>query len=82
MRRIWVASYAVQGDSFRAEKPRVWSPGRVAWRAGSAWFDPHPDGKRFAVLKPAEETEVSRNKVVFITNFFDELRRIAPPAKR
>jgi serine/threonine-protein kinase len=80
--RIWVASYAVQGDSFRAEKPRAWSPGRVAWRAGFARFDPHPDGKRFAIVAVAEETEVRQDKVVFITNFFDELRRIAPPAKR
>jgi serine/threonine-protein kinase len=80
--RIWVASYAAQGDSFRAEKPRAWSPGRIPWRAGSARFDAHPDGKRFAVVAAAEETEVRRDKVVFITNFFDELRRIAPPAKR
>jgi serine/threonine-protein kinase len=80
--QIWVASYAVLGDSFRAEKPRAWSPGRVPWRAGSTRFDPHPDGKRFAVVAAAEETEVRRDKVVFITNFFDELRRIAPPAKR
>ena len=81
--QIWVASYTGQEGSFRAEKPRVWSPGRVAWRAGSAWFDPHPDGKRFAVVAAAsEETEVRRDKVVFITNFFDELHRIAPPAKR
>jgi len=76
--QIWVASYAVQGDSFRAEKPRAWSPGRVPVRG----FDLHPDGKRFAVVKAAEETEIRRDKVVFITNFFDELRRIAPPAKR
>jgi hypothetical protein len=81
--QIWVASYTGQEGSFRVEKPRVWSPGRVAWRAGSAWFDPHPDGKRFAVVAAAsEETEVRRDKVVFITNFFDELHRIAPPAKR
>ena len=80
--QIWVASYAVLGNSFRAEKPRAWSPGRVPPRAGSAVFAPHPDGKRFAVLKAAEETEVRQVKVVFITNFFDELRRIAPPAKR
>jgi serine/threonine-protein kinase len=80
--RIWVASYAAQGDSFRAEKPRAWSPGRIPWRAGSARFDAHPDGKRFAVVAAAEETEVRRDKVVLITNFFDELRRIAPPAKR
>ncbi len=80
--RIWVASYAVQGDSFRTDKPRAWSPGRVSRGAGFPWFDVHPDGKRFAVPKAAEETEVRRDKVVFITNFFDELRRIAPPAKR
>ncbi len=79
--QIWVASYAVSGDSFRAEKPRAWSPGRVP---GGAFlgFDLHPDGKRFAVVKAAEETETRVDKVVFITNFFDELRRIAPPAKR
>jgi len=34
------------------------------------------------VLKPAEEqTDVRRDKVVLIQNFFDELRRLAP-AKR
>ncbi len=81
--QIWVASYAVLGDSFRAEKPRAWSPGRVPQPAGFlSRFDLHPDGKRIAVLKAAEQTEVRRDKVVFITNFFDELRRIAPPAKR
>ncbi len=82
--QIWVASYDTLGNSFRTEKPRVWSPGRVPRQARSfAWFDLHPDGKRFAVPKAAdEETEVRRDNVVFITNFFDELRRIAPPAKR
>ncbi len=80
--QIWVASYAVQGDSFRVEKPRVWSSRRVLQGASSP-FDLHPDGKRVAVLKAAdEETELHRNKIVFITNFFDELRRIAPPSKR
>ncbi len=79
--QIWVASYAVQGDSFRAEKPRAWSPGRVPGGAFTG-FDLHPDGKRFAVVKAAEETEARVDKVVFITNFFDELRRIAPSAKR
>jgi Tol biopolymer transport system component len=80
--QIWVTSYAVEGDSFRAEKPRAWSPRRIPFRAGTARFDLHPDGKRFAVVTPAEETEVRGDKVVFITNFFDELRRIAPLPKR
>jgi hypothetical protein len=30
----------------------------------------------------AAETEIRQDKIVFITNFLDELRRIAPPAKR
>jgi Tol biopolymer transport system component len=80
--QIWVAPYAVEGDSFRAERPRAWSPGRIPSRAGPARFDPHPDGKRFAVVTAAAETEVRGDKVVFITNFFDELRRIAPLPKR
>ena len=33
--QIWVASYAVEGDAFRAEKPRVCAPGRVGLRAGA-----------------------------------------------
>jgi hypothetical protein len=46
-------------------------------------FDLHPDGRRFAVLKAAEQqVEESRDKVVLIQNFFDELRRVAPAAKR
>ncbi len=80
--RIWVTSYAVEGDAFRADKPRAWSPGRVLRRGASVWFDPHPDGTRFAVVTAAQQTEVRLDTVVFITNFFDELRRIAPSAPR
>jgi len=41
------------------------------------------DGQRFAVLKAAEEqAEEKRAKVVFIQNFFEKLRRVAPTAKR
>jgi hypothetical protein len=29
---IMVASYTAAGDSFQADKPRLWSPGRVAGR--------------------------------------------------
>ncbi len=78
-----VAAYAVEGDAFRAEKPRQWSPGLVSSRGiASRAFDLHPDGQRMAVLKAAEqESEEKRDKVVLIQNFFDELRRVSPPAK-
>ena len=38
-------------------------------------YAPHPDGKRFAVLKaPGTGAEQHVNKVVLVLNFFDELR--------
>ena len=49
---------------------------------GNYNFDLHPDGKRFAVLKaPGTEQAAAVNKVSFIFNFFDELRRKVPPGK-
>ena len=79
-----VSAYTVQGDSFRADKPQLWSQGQFTER-GLFFrnFDLHPDGKRFAVLKaPESQSEAKADKVVLILNFFDELRRIAPPPKR
>jgi len=78
---IWVATYVVEGNSFRADKPRERSPERILplWTAIRA-FDIHPDGERLAVLRtPAEDTVVKRDHVVLMLNFFDELRRLAPP---
>jgi serine/threonine-protein kinase len=80
--QIMAASYAIEGDSFRADKPRLWSEGRYLTRPRQRSFDLHPDGERFA-LAPVQETATARqDKLVFIFNFFDELRRIAPVAKR
>ena len=81
--RIMVAAYTVEGDSFRAEKPRVWSPGLVPFRATGRTYDLHPNGERVAVLKASgDEAEARRDKVVLIVNFFDELRRLAPVGRR
>jgi hypothetical protein len=45
-------------------------------------FDLHPDGERFAVAVPAEGSSVTKgDHVVLVQNFFDELRRLAPPGK-
>ena len=84
--RIMSASYTVDGDSFRAEKPRLWSEAHFIARPGPAGvtrsFDLHPDGERVALAKaPDRETAAKQDKVVFIFNFFDELRRIAPAKK-
>jgi serine/threonine-protein kinase len=83
--RILVARYNVIGDTFVAEKPRVWSDRPIDVVAGiTPSFDVAPGGKRLAVLEPAEnaEPENKRHHVTLVLNFFDELRRIAPISKK
>ena len=79
-RRIMVASYTSEGDSFRADKPRLGSSVRFSAVVGrfAKSFDLHPDGERFA-LKIDRESQghEDRHHVTLIFNFFDELRRLA-----
>lgn len=77
--QIMVAAYAVEGDAFRAEKPRPLPNARYAAGGPARMFDLHPDGERFAVA-PAEAVP-TRDRVVVILNFFDELRRIVPTTR-
>jgi Tol biopolymer transport system component len=80
--QIMVAPYRVQGDSFQPERPRLWSESRYLARRNRS-FDLHPDGDRFALAAaPADPEVIRRDKLVFVFNFFDELRRIAPTLKR
>jgi len=80
--QIMVAPYTVEGDAFIAEKPRLWSdkPFVPRQRTGpNRSFDLHPDGNRFAMAAVLDtRAEVKQDKVIFVFNFFDELRRIAP----
>jgi Tol biopolymer transport system component len=77
--RIMVANYTIQGESFRAEKPRVWSNRQVLQPNFIRVLDLHPDGKRFAVF-PLPESEQARGnvRVTFLLNFLDELHRRLP----
>jgi serine/threonine protein kinase/Tol biopolymer transport system component len=81
--KIMVVTYTAAGDSFRADKPQLWSPGQFTdLGLGFSNFDLHPDGKRFAVLKaPGTEQTAAVSKVNFIFNFFDELRSKFPSSK-
>ena len=80
--RIMVATYTVNGDSLQVGKPTVWSDNPFVPRPTQRSFDLHPDGERFAVPPAADTTSDKRDKVVFIFNFFDELRRLAPTTSR
>jgi Tol biopolymer transport system component len=77
--QIMVSAYDVERDSFRAEKPRLWSDTRYRPRGSLRPFDLHPDGKRFGLAPAAPAPAGARqDHVTVIFNVFDELRRIAP----
>ena len=85
--QMMVAAYSVAGDAFSAQKPRLWAKGRFIPRQGqglsSRSIDLHPDGERFAVAGiPDVENAMTHDHLGFVFNLFDELRRIAPPARR
>ncbi len=74
--QIMAVPYTVAGDSFVAEKPKV----RVESLGGTDW-DLAPDG-RILVVKPAtganQPASAADHTVVFLDNFFDELKRRVP----
>ncbi|MCI0402501.1 MAG: serine/threonine-protein kinase [Acidobacteria bacterium] len=77
--KIMVATWTASGDSFRAEKPRLWSEGQLTNRGFNRNFDLHPDGKRFAVLRAPEGTEAAGpSRALLILNVQRDLRRLAP----
>ncbi len=74
---IMVAGYETKGRSFTPGKPRVWSDAPLAERPlSSRNFSMSADGTRAAVLMPEQSAQPApANRVVFVLNFFDELRR-------
>jgi hypothetical protein len=81
--QIAALAYTLRGDSHVADKPRLWSEYRLAnaFNNGSN-FDLAPDGKRFVVFMPAEAPEEHKaSEIIFLENFFDELRRKVPQGK-
>jgi Tol biopolymer transport system component len=73
--KMMVAGYQTNGDEFIAGKPVVW-----AQKSDLAAFDLAPDGKRFLIVQ-SQEPDQSPAQVIFLFNFFDEMRRRAPAGK-
>jgi serine/threonine-protein kinase len=81
---IMVATYIVKGDSFVADKPRMWTEKQLGTATNNVDnVDLAPDGKRIAALMPVETAEApkAQSHVIFLMNFFDELRRKVPISK-
>jgi len=80
--KVMVAAYAVVGDSFHADTPKIWSPTNLQGvNTTSSRYDLHPDGKRLAALAVQQQGSGIEDKVVFVFNFADYLRKIAPGTK-
>ena len=81
---IMAATYTVKGDSFIADKAQIWTDKPIAniGQAGTN-FDVASDGTRIAVLMPVENdaAKQTQNHVIFLENFYDELRRKVPAEK-
>ena len=76
--QVMAVHYSEKGDAFVADKPRVW----LAKFAGDGG-DLSPDGKRLAAIVPQRGAAApqAEHEVVFLQNFFDELRRKVPTGK-
>jgi Tol biopolymer transport system component len=78
--QIMIVPFSSEGESFRFEKARPWS-GAVAGSPPinyGASYDAHPDGERLVVTSAPTRVETGPpDRVVFVLNFLDELRRVA-----
>jgi hypothetical protein len=74
-----VVSYATEGNSFSAGRPRPWSPTQVRRDGVRQNFDVSADGKRVVIFpRPAAEQAEGSLHATFLLNFFDEVRRRIP----
>jgi serine/threonine-protein kinase len=73
LHRIRVVTYTAKGDSFEAAPARAWVDRAVPIQTTTL----SSDGKRFAIMVP-ESADKPQTHVVFLLNFFDELRRRVP----
>jgi len=78
---LMAVSYAIEGDTFRADRPRRWTEQPINERPGPRSFDVHPDGDR--VLVGGDVTARPKgDKIVLVSSFFDEVRRRLSDAGR
>ncbi len=79
---IMEVDYRVSGDAFVAARPRVWGNAHRRRVGAMPVWALHPDGKRIAMFPPEAAPENAGSpRFGFLLNFFDELRRRAPPGK-
>ena len=81
--QVMAVEYTAKGDSLSIGTPRVWTATRIRVNGTFSNYDLAPDGKRLAAVV-ADDTlngEAPHPQVVFLLNFFDQLRRRGPAGK-
>ena len=82
--QFMVVSYAIVGDEFVAGTSRAFASRPLSASAVSSRslgrYDVAASGRRILAVMSAEAVgeEPARHHVVFLRNFFDELRRLVP----
>jgi Tol biopolymer transport system component len=79
--QILYAPYTVVGESFRAEKPQVWTPTRLVGLGSAYPYAIHPDGKRLALIAQSDQAGAGNDKVVLDFNFVEYLKKTVPQSK-
>ncbi len=79
-RQIMIVPFRTASDSFLAGNPELWSKGQFGMEGQmSFYFSFPPDEKRAVVLTPPVGGPAGgSNRLNFIVNFFEELRRKVP----
>ncbi len=63
--------------TFTPESPEVLFSGTYYSGLGRN-YDIHPDGQRFLMIKAVGATEETRQELIFVLNWFEELKRLVP----
>jgi hypothetical protein len=68
--------------SFSAGKAKVLFQGSYVSTLGTLpFYDVSPDGQRFLMLKPTEQT-AALTQIIVVQNWFEELKRLVPSFPR
>lgn len=71
---LMAAAYRFEGNQIKPKAPVVWSPLRLGDTGVLANFDLARDGRVLALLPPEDQVKASA-RLVFVTNFLEELKR-------
>jgi Tol biopolymer transport system component len=75
--QVMAVAYTANGDAFSTGRPRV----RATAPGAAGGFDLAPDGRLLLMLPTLERGTRTEHTLMFVQNFYDELRRRVPTGK-